>query len=165
MFSVYQEECPYYETVKYWVRNFKSDFLSIHDSPRKGRPNFVVTEDSVCQVKTLVLEDWRVTVKQLAAITKMSVGSIETILHDHLQILRYRLGGYCDFWHQIKRNKELIAAKNSSNYNLKILDFWSNCDHGWNMGSPFWSWNEIIINAMENALLSNTKESRGGTLV
>ena len=65
------------------MRKFKSGFLSIHDSPREGRPNFVVTEDSVCQVKTLVLEDWRVTVKQLAAITKMNVGSIETILHDH----------------------------------------------------------------------------------
>ena len=84
MFSVYQEECPSYETVKYWVRKFKSGFLSIHDSPWEGRPNFVVTEDSVCHVKTLVLEDWRVTFKQLAAITKMSVGSIETILHLHM---------------------------------------------------------------------------------
>ena len=83
MFSVYQEECLSYETVKNWVRKFKSGFLSI-DSAREGRPNFVVTEDSVCQVKTLVQEDRRVTVKQLAAITKMSVGSIETILHDHL---------------------------------------------------------------------------------
>ena len=63
------------------MRKFKSGFLSIHDSPREGRPNFVVTEDSVCQVKTLVLEDRRVTVKQLAAITKMNVGSIETIHH------------------------------------------------------------------------------------
>ena len=57
-----------------------------HNSPREGRPNFVVTEDSVCQVKTLVLEDRRVTVKQLAAITKISLGSIETILHDHLHM-------------------------------------------------------------------------------
>ena len=79
MFGVYQEECPSYETVK-------SGFLSIQNSPQEGRPNFVVTEDSVCQVKTLVLEDWRITVKQLAAITKMSVGSIETILHDHLHM-------------------------------------------------------------------------------
>ena len=84
MFSVYQEECPSYETVKYLVRKFKSGFLSTHDSPREGRPNFVVTEDSVCQVKTL--EDRRVTVIHLAAITKMSVGSIETILHDHLHM-------------------------------------------------------------------------------
>ena len=61
-------------------------FFPCHDSPREGRPNFVVTEDSVCQVKTLILEDPRVTVKQLAAITKMSVGSIETILHDHLHM-------------------------------------------------------------------------------
>ena len=86
LFGVYQEECLSYETVKNWVREFKSGFLSIHDSPREGRPNFVVTEDSVCQVKTLVMEDRRVTVKQLAAITKMSVGSIETILHDHLHM-------------------------------------------------------------------------------
>ena len=84
MFSVYKEEYPSYETVNYLVRKFKSGFLSIHDSPREGRPNFVVTEDSVCQVKTL--EDRRVAVKQLAAITKMSVGSIEIILHDHLHM-------------------------------------------------------------------------------
>ena len=31
MFSVYQEECPSYETVKYWARKFKSGFLSIHE--------------------------------------------------------------------------------------------------------------------------------------
>ena len=31
IFSVYQEECPSYETVKYWVRKFKSGFLSIHE--------------------------------------------------------------------------------------------------------------------------------------
>ena len=68
------------------MRKFKSGFLSIHDSPREGRQNFVITEDSVCQVKTLVLGDWRVTVIQLADIRKMSVGSIETILHDHLHI-------------------------------------------------------------------------------
>ena len=68
------------------MRKFKSGFLSIHNSAREGRQNFVVTEDSVCQVKPLVLEDRQVTVKQLAAITKMSVGSIETILHDHLHM-------------------------------------------------------------------------------
>ena len=36
MFSIYQEECPSYETVKNWVRKFKSGFLSIHDSPKRG---------------------------------------------------------------------------------------------------------------------------------
>ena len=79
------------------MRIFKSGFLSIHDSPRKGGPNFVVTEDSVCQVKTLVLEDRRVPEKQLAAVTKMSVGSIDTIVHDHLHMSKVSLGGYRDF--------------------------------------------------------------------
>ena len=67
------------------MRKFKSGFLSIHDCPWEGRSDFVVTEDSVCQVKTLVLEDRRVTVKQLAVIKKC-LGSIETILHDHLHM-------------------------------------------------------------------------------
>ena len=105
------------------MRKFKSGFLSIYDSPREGRPNFVVTEDSVCQVKTLVLEDWRITVKQLAAITKMSVGSIETILHDHLHMSKVSARWVPRLLTQIKKNKELIAAKNSSNKNLKILYF------------------------------------------
>ena len=52
------------------MRKFKSVFLSIHDSPREGRPNFVVTENSVCQVKTV----------------PVFVGSIETILHNHLHM-------------------------------------------------------------------------------
>ena len=166
MFSVYQEECPSYETVKYWVRKFKSDFLSIHDSPREGRPNFVVTEDSVCQVKTLVLEDRRVTVIQLAAIIKMSVGSIETILHDHLHMSKVsarwvpRLLTPNQKEQRADSCKELIKLESED-----TRFFLSNRDHGWNMGSPFWSWNEIIINAMENALLSYTKEAKGGTFV
>ena len=86
MLSAFQGECPSYETVKYWVRKFKSGFLPIHDSPREGHQNFVVTEDRVFQVKTLVLKDRQATVKQLADIPKMSVGSIETILHDHLHM-------------------------------------------------------------------------------
>ena len=163
MFSVYQEEWPSYETVKYWVRKFKSGFLSIHDSPLEGRPNFVVTEDSVCQVKTLVLEDRRVAVKQLAAITKMSVGSIATILHDHLHMSKVSARWVPRLLTPNQKEQRADSCKELIELNTRF--FLSNRDHGWNMGSPFWSWNELIINAIENALLSYTKEGKGGTSV
>ena len=51
MFSVYQKKCPSYETVKYWVRKFKSGFLSIHDKPREGRPNFVLPRIASVKLK------------------------------------------------------------------------------------------------------------------
>ena len=51
MFSVYQEECPSYETVKHWVRKFKSGFLSIHDSPREGRPNLLLPRIASVKLK------------------------------------------------------------------------------------------------------------------
>ena len=51
MFSVYQEKCPSYETFKYWVRKFKSGFLSIHERPREGRPNFVLPRIASVKLK------------------------------------------------------------------------------------------------------------------
>ena len=56
------------------------------DEDRKGRPPFMVTGDNVTRVKNLVLQDKRITVKQLLSDLGISVGSIELILYDHLNM-------------------------------------------------------------------------------
>ena len=56
------------------------------DEPCEGRPTSVVTEKNVSTVEKLVKEDRRITVKQLASETRISVGSVEKILHDHLNL-------------------------------------------------------------------------------
>ena len=164
MFSVYEEECPSYETVKYYVRKFKSGFLSIHDSPREGCPNFVVTEDSVCQVKILVLEDRRVTVQQLTAITKMSVGSIETALHDHLHMSKVSARWVPRLLTPNQKEQRADSCKELIELESKDTRFFYQIvtmDETWvHHFDP-----EIIINAMENAPLSYTKEGKGGTFV
>ncbi|RUS78489.1 hypothetical protein EGW08_013736 [Elysia chlorotica] len=86
MVEVYAEKCPNYSTVTHWVRKFKSGFLSVMDEPREGRPTSVVTEKNVSTVEGLVKQDRRITVKQLASETRISVGSVEKILHDHLNL-------------------------------------------------------------------------------
>ena len=84
--EVYAEKCPNYSAVTHWVRKFKSGFLSVMDEPREGRPTSVVTEKNVSTVEKLVKQDWRITVKQLASETRISVGSIEKIPHDHVNL-------------------------------------------------------------------------------
>ncbi|GFR72789.1 transposase [Elysia marginata] len=86
MVQVYAEKCPNYSTVTHWVRKFKSGFLSVFDEHREGRPPSVVTENKVSTVKKLIMQDRRITVKQIAFETKISIGSVETTLHDHLNL-------------------------------------------------------------------------------
>ena len=84
--EVYAEKCPYYSTVTHWVRKFKSGFLSVIDEPREGRLAAVVIEKNVSTVKKRVKQDRRITFKQLASETRISVGSVEKILHDPLNL-------------------------------------------------------------------------------
>ncbi|GFR93853.1 transposase [Elysia marginata] len=86
MVQVYAEKCSSYSTATHWVRKFKSGFLSVMDEHREGRPPSVVTEKNVSTVEKLIMQDRRITVKKLAFETKISKGSVETILHDHLNL-------------------------------------------------------------------------------
>ena len=80
--QMYGEKSPRYDTVTYWVRKFKSVFMSLIGEDREGSSLFVVTEDNVTIVKKL-LQDKRLTVKQVSNETGIIVGSIELILLDH----------------------------------------------------------------------------------
>ena len=73
------------------MKKFKSGFLSVMDEPREGRPTFVVTKKNVSTVEKLVKQHRQIIVKQLAIETRISVGSVEKILHDHLNLNKVSL--------------------------------------------------------------------------
>ena len=73
-------------TVQKWSSEFKRGRESIEDDPRSGAPATACTGDSIKEVEKLVLEDAGIKVKMMAEITKLSIGTIHTILHDHLNI-------------------------------------------------------------------------------
>jgi len=77
-----------YATVKKWAALFKTGRDSVDDDPSSGRPLTGLTEENVKAVENLVMEDRRVSVRRIAAEVKLSVGSIETILHDHLNMFK-----------------------------------------------------------------------------
>lgn len=88
MVAVYQDSVPSLSTVQKWSSEFKRGRESIEDDPRPGGPITAATEENVKIIEKLVLEDARVKIKMLAEITKLSVGTIHTILHDYLNLTK-----------------------------------------------------------------------------
>lgn len=82
----YKDESPSYFVVKFWVRRFKCGDLSVTDDIRKGRDTSVITERNVARVKELVLSDRRITIRHIAKETSLSLGSVWTVLHEHLNL-------------------------------------------------------------------------------
>jgi [histone H3]-lysine36 N-dimethyltransferase SETMAR len=86
MLLVYGDSCPAESTIRKWSREFRSGRTSLEDEQRSGRPNDVITDETVSIVEKLVLEDGRLKKKQLAQMTGISESSILNILHDHLHM-------------------------------------------------------------------------------
>lgn len=86
MFAVYGNECPSYETVKLWKRQFRCGRTSLDDDQRGGRPSTSTTDDKVAQVEQLVLQNRRITMSELVVEVGISSGSVSSILHDDLNM-------------------------------------------------------------------------------
>jgi len=86
MVAVYGDSAPSRTVVFDWVRRFKDGQLNIHDDPRCGRPITATDETNVKAVESLVVEDRRITIQQIADTLDISTGTVHGILHDQLQM-------------------------------------------------------------------------------
>ena len=69
-----------------WVRQFKEGRTSCENKPMELRPRTSRYEDMNARVEQMAMEDRRLTVKQIAANTGISIGSVDTIVHDDLKM-------------------------------------------------------------------------------
>jgi hypothetical protein len=88
MLAVYNNDCPSYDVVKHWCKQFKCGRLSIHDDPRSGRPSASCNDDMIHKVEKMILEDRRVKVKNIAAELGISQGSVFDIIHGELNMTK-----------------------------------------------------------------------------
>ena len=86
MKETYGDDAPSYDLVKRWHREFKHGRKSVETAPKPGRPSSAIDEASVRQVEAAILEDRRITIRQIAQEVKISTGSVETIIHNHLHM-------------------------------------------------------------------------------
>ena len=66
MKETYGDNAPSYDLVKRWHREFKHGRKSVETTPRPGRPPSAIDEASVRKVEAVILEDRRITIRQIA---------------------------------------------------------------------------------------------------
>ena len=74
--------------IKEWYNRFKDDSTSVDSEPRHGRPSTSRNDNVINQVRTLVMQDRRITVRELADEVGVSIGSVHTILTADLGLRR-----------------------------------------------------------------------------
>jgi histone-lysine N-methyltransferase SETMAR len=84
MQNAYTTSTPSYSTVKKWAAEFKRGRHSLEDDLCQGRPIQVVTPNICRLVEEKVLNNRRIKVREIAEDLDISVGSVETIIHEHL---------------------------------------------------------------------------------
>ena len=88
MLAVYNNDCPSYDVIKHWGKEFRCGRLSVHDEARSGRPSTSTCPDIVQQIEKLIMEDRRVTISSIVESIKISRGSVYSIIHDELHMTK-----------------------------------------------------------------------------
>lgn len=113
----YGDRAPGRSTVQKWYAEFKRGRLSTDDAPRSGRPIEAVTPANIKKIHSIVLNDHKVKLREIAAQTRISTERVGFILHEHLKMRKL-----CSHWvpHSLtldqKENRVCI-----SKHNLKIF--------------------------------------------
>jgi histone-lysine N-methyltransferase SETMAR len=55
-----------FSTIKKWAAEFKRGHTSLEDDPREGCPKSATTPEIIEQVHDMVLDDWRMEVREIA---------------------------------------------------------------------------------------------------
>jgi len=78
------EYSPWYAAVKNWVAQFKRGDFSPCDAPRPGRLKTVITPEFIDQIREIILEDRRISVKSIAEQLGISREQVGSIIHEDL---------------------------------------------------------------------------------
>ncbi|XP_023215261.1 putative uncharacterized protein FLJ37770 [Centruroides sculpturatus] len=70
--------------VKVWVKKFKEGLTSLKDKQRSGRPQHAATSQNVQMVEDLMLANRQIKLRDIAAATGLSFGTVHKIVHKHL---------------------------------------------------------------------------------
>ena len=68
-----------------WTEKFKNSVTSVEDSPCLDPAFMAVTEDNIAAVENVIQENQCSTVKEVASLVDISVGSAHHIIHDELK--------------------------------------------------------------------------------
>jgi histone-lysine N-methyltransferase SETMAR len=86
--KVYGDSSPSFSTIKKWAAEFKRGCTSLEDDPREGRPKSATTTEIIEQVYSMVLDDWRMKVLEIAETIGIAKECVGCVLHEELDMKR-----------------------------------------------------------------------------
>jgi len=117
MLKVYKDSSPSISTVERWASKFKRGRMSLEDDLRPGRPKTAATPEIVKKIMDIVLENCRVTERDLVEAVGISLWSVNNIL---TKVLGYRK--VCAKWvpHSLTMEQKHTRARLSRQH-LKLF--------------------------------------------
>lgn len=82
--GVFGDSAESKSTVYRWVDRFKAGRTSLEDDPRCGRPITAVSDTNIAAVEKLVMDDRRITIREIAITIDIGLRQVHEILHIHL---------------------------------------------------------------------------------
>ena len=84
MLGTLTESAPSHATVTSWIRNLKRGRDNVEDDPRSGRPLIATTKDNLDLALHMVMQDRRISCRQIAERLVISIERANKILPGHL---------------------------------------------------------------------------------
>ena len=92
-------------TICRWMKKFKSGNFSFENAPYSGRSKSAMTKMNVDAVKSMITEDARYTVLDIAKSLGMSSGTVHKILTEELNPRKFQRDGCLIYWQMSKRRR------------------------------------------------------------
>jgi len=88
LFAVFKSDTLSRSRVFEWCACFRSSRQSVSDDTCVGAPHMAITDQNISRADACILADRWVKVLEIANELSLSVGSVETIIHEHLKFFK-----------------------------------------------------------------------------
>jgi len=159
------ETCMIRTQVYEWTEKFKNGVTSVEDSPRPGPAFTAVTEDNIAAVENVIRENRRVTVKEVASLLDISVGSAHHIIHDELNFQKV-----CARWVSKQLTPEMKERRvDACQELLRVWGWWWSISAayrhwGWELSTLLRARTKATKHGMAPHLVPKTEEGAGATI-
>ena len=101
-----------------WYKRFQDGREDVEDDERPGRPSTSTTDENVEKVKEMIMNDRRITIREVADNVGISIGSCHEIFSNVLGIYETRGSKICSkiigFWTKTAANGSSLGVTNDT---------------------------------------------------